>query len=87
VSVLVAGIVYVFLKWVIVPMVGANPVLKALAGDADQPTEVGVARFDFRLGAWVEPDTLQPLDDGNCPARDCRPLGTARKEQSAPESR
>jgi restriction system protein len=31
VSVLVAGIVYVFLKWVIVSVVGPNPVLKALA--------------------------------------------------------
>ena len=31
VSVVVAGIVYVFLKWFIVPVAGANPVLKALA--------------------------------------------------------
>ena len=31
VSVLVSGVVYVFLKWVIVPVAGAHPVLKPLA--------------------------------------------------------
>jgi hypothetical protein len=27
----------------------------------DQPIEVGFARFDHLLGAWVEPETLEPL--------------------------
>jgi hypothetical protein len=27
----------------------------------DQPLEVGFARFDHLLGAWVEPETLEPL--------------------------
>jgi hypothetical protein len=41
--------------------------VRIFAGDPHEPTEVGVARFDFRLGAWVEPDTLQPLNDGKLP--------------------
>lgn len=42
--------------------------VRIFSGDPDEPTEVGVARFDFRLGAWVEPETLQPLDDWTLPA-------------------
>jgi hypothetical protein len=37
--------------------------VRIFAGDPDQPIEVGFARFDHLLGAWVEPETLEPLDD------------------------